>query len=229
LEDALALKFPKPRRARLTSSRLAGFLAGVTLQYIASLVFLAAGVVLATNLWVVAEGEKRILFTPPTETRDFVIVLGAGVHGVELSGALRSRMALALELYRKQLVRNILLSGDGTDPWYNETVAMKRFALMNDIPASRIFADAKGYSTYDSVLRAKEMFGVETAYVVSQKFHLSRVLWLSNAVGIDVLGVPTGPVDGELYYSMREIPARTKDFFLHVLDYFPQGRREAPF
>jgi len=199
------------------------------LQYVASLGLLVVGIVLATNLWVVAEGERRVLFTLPTEPREFVVVLGAGVHGVELSGALRARMNLALELYRKQLARNILLSGDGTDPFYNETVAMKRFALMNDVPASRIFADAKGYSTYDSVLRAREMYGVEKAYIVSQKFHLPRVLWLGGAVGMDVLGVPTGPVDGELYYSVREIPARTKDFFLHVLDYFPQGRREAPF
>jgi SanA protein len=108
-------------------------------------------------------------------------------------------------------------------------MAMKRFALMNDVPPSRIFADAKGYSTYASVLRAREVFDVETAYVVSQRFHLPRVLWLSGAVGMDVIGVSTGPVEGELFYAMREIPARTKDFFLHVLDYFPQGRREAPF
>jgi SanA protein len=219
----------RTRRRRLTSSRLAGLLAGVTLQYVASLLMLIAGVVVGTNLWVVHAGEKRILFTPPTEPREFAIVLGAGVHGYELSGALRARMELALDLYRKQLVRSILLSGDGTDTWYNETMAMKRFALMNDVPPSRIFADAKGYSTYASVLRAREVFDVETAYVVSQRFHLPRVLWLSGAVGMDVIGVSTGPVEGELFYAMREIPARTKDFFLHVLDYFPQGRREAPF
>lgn len=219
----------RDRRGRKGSGKLAPLLAGVTLQYVVSLALIACFIVLATNLWVVAVGERRILFTPPTEPREYVIVLGAGVHGQELSGALRARMTLAVELYRKQLARNILLSGDGTDPWYNETVAMKRFALMNDVPASRIFSDAKGYSTYDSVLRAREMFGVEKAYIVSQKFHLSRVLWLANAVGMEAIGVPTGAVDGELYYSMREIPARTKDFFLHVLDYFPQGRREAPF
>jgi SanA protein len=204
-------------------------LAGVAMQYAVAIVTLITLVVALTNFWVVHEGSSSIARTPPLEPREFVIVLGAGVHGLELSGALKARMRVAVYLQQKQLVRNILLSGDGTEMNYNETGAMRHFAIKNEVPASRLFTDTKGYSTYDSILRAKEIFGITKAYVVSQEFHLPRVLWLANSVGLDAIGIPTAQVDGELYYGMREIPARTKDFFLHILDYFPQGRREAAF
>ena len=202
------------------------FLAKLFLEMSAVGGLLGLAVLAVTNFWIVTKAEPQIVDGQPVEVRDYAIVLGAGVRGQALSGALKSRMMRAMQLYQNKTVRKILVSGDGTDPYYNETVAMKKFAIKNEIPAADIESDALGFSTYDSVLRAREVFKIRNAYVVSQNFHLTRILWLANAVGIDALGVPAGPVDEEWYYRMREVPARTKDFFLHWADYRPEGTRD---
>lgn len=150
----------------------------------------------------------------PEQPKEYAIVLGASVHGDELSGALRTRMEMAIELYQKKLVKNILLSGDGTDPNYNETYAMKKFALKHQIPEDVLITDEKGYNTYATMLRAKEVFNTKSAYIISQKFHLIRAVWLARKIGIDADGVSAGDSkDYYYYYDVREFLARSKDFF----------------
>lgn len=185
--------------------------------------------VCATNIWIVMLGQQNISEEKPIEKRDYVIVLGAGVRGQELSGALKSRMIGAVHLYQNKLVSKILVSGDGTDPYYNETLAMKKFAVKNEIPEADIESDALGFSTYDSILRARSVFKIQQAYVVSQKFHLIRILWLAQAVGIDAKGVSAGLLNEDWYYLLREIPARTKDFFLHFFNFEPATTRDKIF
>jgi SanA protein len=129
-------------------------------------------------------------------------------------------------LIQKNLADGILLSGDGTESYYNETAAMQRFALQQGTLPNQIFLDPKGYSTYDSVVQAKSLFNIESAYFVSQSFHLARVLWLADSLGIHAQGIPTEAIEDEAFYSLREIPARTKDFLLQFLEYVPHGRRE---
>lgn len=172
---------------------------------------------LVTNLWVVTQGQSRTLSSDPIEPRDYAIVLGAGVRGFKLSGALRGRMLKAIELYNSRIVARILVTGDGTDVYYNETLAMQKFAISNDVPAHVVMTDPQGYSTYTSVTRAKTQFRIESAYIISQDFHLSRAVWLANAAGIDAWGVPTNVTNKDKYYFFREMPARTKDFTLFVL------------
>jgi SanA protein len=181
-----------------------------------------------TNLFILSKGEPFVLGANSEVKSDYIIVLGAGVHGAQLSGALRTRMEMAIQLIQKERAHSILLSGDGTDVYYNETRAMQRFALSKGVPAGRIFLDPRGYSTYDSIVQAKTIFEVERALFVSQEFHLPRVLWLARSLGIDAFGIATDSIEDETFYQMREIPARTKDFLLHFLDYVPHGRREAP-
>lgn len=171
---------------------------------------------LGTNLWIISQGQSRTLNADPTERRDCAIVLGAGVHGSKLSGALRGRMMKAIELYQSRLVSKILVTGDGTDAYYNETLAMQKFAISNNIPAQMVMTDPQGYSTYISIVHASQQFKIDSAYIISQNYHLSRAVWLANALGIDAWGVPTNVTNNDWYYLIREVPARTKDFVLFL-------------
>jgi SanA protein len=191
------------------------------LAAIASLTFL-----LGISIWVYNEGNRDVVEEMPTTPMEYVIVLGASVKGDSLSGVLQSRMTKAIELFEGGLVRKILVSGDGTDAYYNETYAMAKFLVRKNIPLSAIEADTKGFSTFDSLKRAFEVFHIKSAYVVSQPFHISRAVWLANKVGIKAVGIPAAPSDEEWFYMAREIPARTKDFFMFYLDISPSDDRE---
>lgn len=149
---------------------------------------------------------------PSLEKKDFIIALGASVHGESLSGALRARMNMTLKLYQDGVANKILMSGDGTNPYYNETAAMKKFAHKKGVPNENLFADEKGYNTYAALLRAKTIFGAQTAYIVSQDFHIERAVWIARQLGIDAVGVGAGGMKNEGYYIFREHFAKVKDF-----------------
>lgn len=149
---------------------------------------------------------------PSPAKKDFIIALGASVHGESLSGALRARMNTTLKLYQDGLADKILMSGDGTDPYYNETAAMKKFARKRGIPNEILFADEKGYNTYSALFRAKTIFGAQTAYIVSQDFHIERAVWIARELGIEAVGVGAGAMKNEGYYIFREHFAKVKDF-----------------
>lgn len=158
-----------------------------------------------------------------------LIVLGAGVHRKELSGMLKCRMQKAIELFSRERGIRILLSGDGTDPHYNETSAMKNYALQNGLPQESLLGDPLGYSTYDSLRRAREVFGIRTGVIVSQDFHLKRALWLAESFGISVEGASCDKGSSSYFYDLREIPARTKDVLLRWLDFAPRSNRDELF
>lgn len=167
--------------------------------------------------------------SPNTNSRPTLIVLGAGVRKKELSGMLRCRMAKALELYAEHQADRVLLSGDGTDIHYNETVAMRKYALQNGIVADSLLTDPLGFSTYDSLRRAIEVFGIRKAVIVSQGFHLGRALWIAASFGIDARAESCDDSNSSLFYDLREIPARTKDVLLRWLDFAPRSNREEIF
>ncbi len=144
--------------------------------------------------------------------KEYAIVLGASVHGYALSEALRARMNIALKLYKSGLVRSVLLSGDGTDEYYSETAAMKKFALDNGMPEEALLTDEKGYNTYLTMLRAHNLFNAKSAYIITQNFHLARAVWVARQCGIDAQGVGAGKLKDPWYYYLREFFARVKDY-----------------
>ncbi len=192
-------------------------------------VFSVLVTILGVSFWVYIQGNRHVVESVPSEALEYAIVLGASVRGETLSGVLHGRMSKAVELYESGLVKKILVSGDGTDAYYNETYAMAKFLVKRNIPLSAIEADTKGFSTFDSLKRAQSIFHIESAYVVSQPFHLTRAVWLANVLGIRATGVPTAKSDEEWYYRFREIPARAKDFALFYLDIDPSAEREELF
>ncbi len=136
------------------------------------------------------------------------LVLGAGItpHG-RLSPVLRERVNAAVALYRAGKVRVLLMTGDNGQVTHNEPWAMRRYALREGIPASAIYCDYAGFHTYDSCYRARRIFGVDRAVVVTQSFHLARAVFLARELGIDASGYAAAdPLDAasDLRMAARE-------------------------
>lgn len=150
-----------------------------------------------------------------SEPYDCILVLGAGVKGDSPSDMLRDRLDTAIELYKKGIAPKLLMSGDHGDVDYDEVNVMKNYAIEQGVPSEDIFMDHAGFSTYESMYRARESFGAERVVVVSQKYHLYRALYIGRSFGMDVCGVNADLRDynNEFYQETREVVARFKDFF----------------
>lgn len=190
--------------------------------FILSIIFLILSTFLITNIIMFVNSRNNTNLDQPKE---YAIVLGASVHGDSLSGVLKARMETAINLYNKKLVKNILMSGDGTDSYYNETAAMKKFALKSGIPEEALVTDEKGYNTYATILRSKEVFNIKSAYIISQNFHLTRSVWIAREIGINAEGVSAGEMKDVWYYSIREFFARTKDYFQVIFKVTPYDEK----
>lgn len=122
--------------------------------------------------------------------RPVAIVFGAAVYANgRLSPMLRDRVETAVQLYHAGKVRRLLLSGDNSTPEYNEPAAMMAYAIERGVPAEAIQPDYGGRRTYDSCYRARHIFQVEQAVLVTQAFHLPRALFTCAGLGIEATGV----------------------------------------
>ena len=132
----------------------------------------------------------RIYQKESTPAEGIAIVFGAGLRrdGTP-TPILRDRVQTAASLYLSGKVEKLLMSGDGQMEGYNEPEAMRQFALSLGVPNEAITLDFAGSRTYDTCYRAKTVFGVKSALLVTQKFHLPRALFLCNALGLEALGV----------------------------------------
>lgn len=172
----------------------------------------AAGTV---NVWVEARGASRICSPESVAEADAVIVLGARVYpDGSVSPMLADRLDTALSLYRARKAPRILVSGDHGTESYDEVNAMRRYLEGHGVPSEHIFMDHAGFTTYDTLYRARDVFGVRRAVVVTQRFHLSRSLFVANALGLDADGVVADRrayTLGSLVRSnVREVGARVK-------------------
>ena len=148
---------------------------------------------------------------PPAQA---ALVLGAQVRpDGSPSAMLEDRVRAAAALYRDRRVAKVLVSGDHGTVGYDEVGAMRRRLLSLGVPAQDIFEDHAGFDTWDSMVRAKHVFEVKTAIVVTQRFHLARALWLARRAGLRASGLAA---DARSYGSImrtlqaREVVARVK-------------------
>jgi SanA protein len=126
--------------------------------------------------------------TAPTER--VAIVFGAGLtHSGYPTAILRDRVETAAQLYFSGKVQKLLMSGDNSTVDYNEPGAMHDYAISLGVPESAIVLDYAGRRTYDTCYRAKAIFGVDSAILVTQAFHLPRALFLCNMLGTQAVGV----------------------------------------
>ena len=145
---------------------------------------------------------------------DCILVLGAGVWGDKPSPMLEDRLLEGIKLYEEGVSPKIMMTGDNGTNGYDEVNVMKNYAKERGVPSEDIFMDHAGFSTYESVYRAKAIFEVERVVIVTQEYHLYRALYIANQLGLEAYGVPSDPRQyvGALYREVREILARNKDF-----------------
>lgn len=204
--DLLARRPGPGLRRGLRRALLACLLSG-------TIAFLA---IAAINLWMVfsVRGDTRTVETVPHAQA--AIVLGALVKpDGSLSVMLADRVARGAELYKAGKVDRVIVSGDHGQWEYDEPGAMRDALIGAGVPARAIFTDHAGFSTWASMRRAKEVFNVQSATIVTQGFHMTRALYLAEAAGLSVHGVTADmhPWGGKGRLSfMREIPARAKAF-----------------
>ena len=188
------------------------------------LAVLAVGGVFCVNAYVKDAVADRIL-TPEDaaalEGVDCILVLGCGVkENGEPSDMLHDRLQRGVELYNAGTAPKLLMSGDHGQDSYNEVVTMKQFAITAMVPSSDIFMDHAGFSTYESIIRARDVFQAEKIIIVSQEYHRYRALDLAQELGVEAYGVSADyrEYSGQSGREFREILARAKDFVYSYLE-----------
>ncbi len=187
------------------------------LKYFSSLCALIIVFAIAVNLRI-AGVSRGYIYTRPDEVPAAytAIVLGAMVSKTgNLSNFLLDRMDMALALYNAGKVKRFLLSGDHGRADYDEVNSMKHYLLDHGVDSTDIFLDHAGFDTYNTMVRAKEIFGVEDAIIISQEFHVPRAVYIARGKGIQAYGINADKRDyGSLnYLKFRESIACIKAFF----------------
>ncbi|MEE1795766.1 ElyC/SanA/YdcF family protein [Streptomyces sp. BE308] len=173
---------------------------------------LACVVGIAPATWMHATADARVRTTADAPARDVAVVFGAGLWKGRPSPYLAHRLDAAAELYRTGKVKVVLVTGDNSREEYDEPDAMRTYLAGRGVPDARIVSDFAGFDTWDSCVRAKKIFGVDRAVLVSQGFHIRRAIALCRSAGIDAYGVGVDAKrDATWYYGgAREIFAAGK-------------------
>ena len=187
-----------------------------------------AVVLLILNGVVMAPGKERILSLDEaaalTEV-DCILVLGCQVKpDGEPSHMLHDRVMQGVDLYDRQASPVLFMTGDSRRENYDETGTMKALAVASGVPSEAVVTDPYGLSTYDSILRAKEVYGYDKILIVTQEYHLYRAIYIAVQNGIDAYGVASDPrpYAGQIFREAREVAARAKDFLYCLLDPAPE-------
>jgi vancomycin permeability regulator SanA len=183
----------------------------VILSILAGLIALG----LAPTAVALAVGGSRIAAATQVPAQPVAIVFGAATFANgQPSPFLKARLDLARQLYDQGSVRAILVSGDNRHVDYNEPDAMRNYLVRQGVPPGKVVADYAGFDTYSTCVRAKRIFGVDQAILVSQSYHLPRAITTCRAVGVDAWGV--GDDSARQYSdpwwqgSLREVPGNAK-------------------
>ena len=178
---------------------------------------LGTSALLLANAHVKGSTKAQIL-TPEQaatlEDVDCIIVLGCLVKSDGTpSDMLADRISVGVTLYQNGTSPKLLMSGDHGQKEYDEVNTMKSCAIEAGVPSEDVFMDHAGFSTYESIFRAKEIFGADKIVIVTQEYHLHRALYVANALGIEAYGVSADlrTYSGQTKRDVREILARAKD------------------
>lgn len=163
--------------------------------------------------------DRIITNTEAKELKDIdcILVLGCGVKDDgRPSDMLRDRLETALDIYNNGNSKVILVSGDHSSVDYDEVNTMKDYLKDKGVPSIKVFMDHAGFSTYETMYRAKEIFEVENVIVITQKYHLFRALFIANEFGLNSYGVSADlqTYRGQKMRDAREVLARVKDYFM---------------
>lgn len=190
----------------------------ILLSIALSIILIGLTVALSLNAYVKGVGKKYIISSDEAtelEGVDCILVLGCLVkNNGEPSDMLADRIRRGVELYKNGAAPKIIMSGDHGRMSYDEVNTMKQSAIDDGVKSSDVFMDHAGFSTYESIYRAKEIFGVKKMIIVTQDYHLYRALYIAESLGIEAYGVNADYREywGQSKRDMREVLARCKDF-----------------
>jgi len=207
------MRLPKPRRPRLPKlrrPRLPRTRAGQRRLVQAAM----AGCVLALlpAAWLYVSTDGRLRTTADVPRTEVAVVFGAGLWDGEPSPYLAHRLDAAAKLYRAGRIEVVLVTGDNSREDYDEPDAMRTYLKRHGVPGTRIVSDYAGFDTWDSCVRAKKVFGVDEAVLISQDFHIRRALALCRAAGVTSYGIGVAARHDVTWYygGTREIFAAGK-------------------
>ncbi|MGC5361471.1 SanA/YdcF family protein [Streptomyces sp. DT24] len=200
-----AVRFPVRSRPRLPRTRRGR-------RRVVQAVMILCVLALTPMTWMYTAAGARVGTTADAPSRQVAVVFGAGLWKGRPSPYLAHRLDAAVELYRTGKVRVVLVTGDHGREEYDEPDAMRTYLTAHGVPDRRIVSDFAGFDTWDSCVRARKIFGVDRAVLVSQGFHIRRAVTLCRAAGIDAYGVGVDAVhDATWYYGgAREVFAAGK-------------------
>ena len=182
------------------------------------LCLLGGGAVLGINAHVKHRATAYLLTLEAAADGGFdcILILGCGVRDTgEPSLMLRDRLDMGLKLFENGASNRLLMSGDHGRVEYDEVNVMKDYAVERGVPSEAVFMDHAGFSTYESMYRARDVFCAKRIVIVSQGYHLYRAVYDARALGLDAWGVAAEEIRylGQAGRDLREILARNKDFF----------------
>ncbi|MFC9732653.1 SanA/YdcF family protein [Streptomyces roseolus] len=175
-------------------------------------VMAAAVLALAPAAWTHTAAAGKLRTTADVPARDVAVVFGAGLWNGRPTPYLAHRLDTAAELYRTGKVRVLLVTGDNSRTAYDEPSAMRAYLTARGVPDEKVVSDHAGFDTWDSCVRARKVFGVDRAVLVTQDFHVKRAVALCERAGVASYGVGVAePHDTTWYYgTTRELLAAGK-------------------
>jgi len=202
------VELPKPRRPRLP--RLPRTRTGQRRAVQAFMLLCVLALLPATWMYVVT--GDRLRTTADAPRTEVAVVFGAGLWDGEPSPYLAHRLDAAAKLYRAGRIEVVLVTGDNSRKDYDEPDAMRAYLTKRGVPDERIVSDYAGFDTWDSCVRAKKIFGVDRAVLISQGFHIRRAVALCQAAGVDSYGIGVDAKHDVTWYygGTREVFAAGK-------------------
>ena len=163
--------------------------------------------VIATTIYVASKtGDLIFESQKGLPKTNVAIIFGAGIKDNQPGRYLKDRLDAGIRLYKNNKVQKILLSGDNGNDAHDELTVMKLYCYKNGVDTTKIYIDYAGFDSYSTMYRAKEIFKVDTAILVTQKYHLNRCIFIGEKLGIKSYGYSAnrGEYKGYKYYSFRE-------------------------
>ncbi|PWB24279.1 vancomycin high temperature exclusion protein [Flavobacterium sp. HTF] len=172
--------------------------------------------IISVNYYVKSSTKTRIYYSVKKFLKNDVgIIFGAGINGNQPSKYLKDRLDAGILLYKMKRINKILLSGDNGRDEYDELTVMKNYCYTHGVDTSKIFVDYAGFDTYSTMYRAKHIFKIKRATLISQKYHLNRAIYIGNKLGVKSVGFSAnnGEYLGYNYVCFREYGSIFKSFF----------------
>lgn len=191
---------------------------------LAVLAIIGLTALIGVNLYVKSKTEGLIYhYANGIPNEDVGIVFGAGIRNDRPSKYLKDRLDKGIELYREKKISKILLSGDNGSNEHDELTVMKLYCYGHGVDTTKVFLDYAGFDTYSTMYRAKHIFKIKSAILVSQEYHLSRAIYIGNELGIKSVGLSAN--EGE-YRNYNYV--RFREYFTILKSFIDVARNRKP-